>query len=270
MKKLSIRKNSVALLLTLVLFVSSTCLTGFMWNEKNITIIVDGKAQKVMTTAPTVEDLAKELSFTGKYIAKQSDSTPLELNSEVTFFKVARHVVQSREEQVDIVTERRNDDTLPKGVEKLVQSGTPGYNTVKEEVYFDVAGNVIKSTVLQRDATIEMQPRIVAVGTKENLVATGSGYIAYKKVITMNASAYLATDGNGEGITATGIPAVYGVVAVDPNVIPLGTRLYIPGYGEAIAADTGGAIIGNHIDLVMNTYSEAMNFGRQNIEVYVL
>ena len=46
-------------------------------------------------------------------------------------------------------------------------------------------------------------------------------------------------------ITATGLPAVRGIAAVDPDVIPLGTRLFIPGYGEAIAADTGGAIVGN-------------------------
>ena len=52
-----------------------------------------------------------------------------------------------------------------------------------------------------------------------------------------------------QGITATGVPAVRGIAAVDPrDVIPLGTRLFIPGYGEAIAADTGGANIGNKID----------------------
>ena len=65
------------------------------------------------------------------------------------------------------------------------------------------------------------------------------------------------------------VPAVRGIAAVDPDVIPLGTRLFIPGYGEAIAADTGGAIIGNKIDLVMDSYGEAMEFGRQDVTVYV-
>ena len=60
------------------------------------------------------------------------------------------------------------------------------------------------------------------------------------------------------------------IVAVDPDVIPLGTRLFIPGYGEAVAADTGGAIIGNRIDLVMDSYGEAMDFGRRDVTVYVL
>ena len=64
--------------------------------------------------------------------------------------------------------------------------------------------------------------------------------------------------------------AKHGVVAVDPNVIPLGTKLYIPGYGEALAADTGGDIVGSRIDVVMEDYGEAMQFGRRTVEVYVL
>ena len=92
----------------------------------------------------------------------------------------------------------------------------------------------------------------------------------YAAVMTMEATAYLPGDGDGYGITATGIRATYGVAAVDPAVIPLGSRLYIPGYGEAIAADTGGAIYGYRIDLCMESYSEAMNFGRRDVTVYVL
>ena len=86
----------------------------------------------------------------------------------------------------------------------------------------------------------------------------------------MEATAYTPADGDGQGITATGMIARPGVVAVDPNVIPLGSRLYIPGYGMAIAADTGGAIRGNRIELLMDSYDAAMNFGRQSVELYVL
>ena len=96
------------------------------------------------------------------------------------------------------------------------------------------------------------------------------GIPRYRAAYTMHASAYLPSDGGGSGITASGIPARHGVVAVDPNVIPLGTRLYIPGYGEAIAADTGGAIVGHTIDLCMESYDEAIQFGRRSVEVYVL
>lgn len=92
----------------------------------------------------------------------------------------------------------------------------------------------------------------------------------YAAVMAMEATAYLPTDGDGYGVTAMGIPATYGVAAVDPSVIPLGSRLYVPGYGEAIAADTGGAINGYRIDLCMESYDQAMSFGRRVITVYVL
>ena len=104
----------------------------------------------------------------------------------------------------------------------------------------------------------------------EQKVETARGAETYGDTMVMEASAYLPGDGNGDGITAIGIPATYGVAAVDPRVIPLGTRLYIEGYGEAIAADTGGAIRGAKIDLCMESYDEAMSFGRRNVTVYIL
>lgn len=103
-----------------------------------------------------------------------------------------------------------------------------------------------------------------------NVVETASGYLPYTEMLDMEATAYLPTDGNGEGLTAMGIPATYGIVAVDPYVIPLGTRVYIPGYGEALAADTGGAIYGHRIDLCMESYDQAMDFGRRTVTVFVL
>lgn len=104
----------------------------------------------------------------------------------------------------------------------------------------------------------------------EEVVETEQGYTSYTQVMEMEATAYLPTDGSAEGITAMGIPATYGIVAVDPAVIPLGSRVYIPGYGEALAADTGGAIYGYRIDLCMEDYWQAMDFGRRNVTVFVL
>lgn len=104
----------------------------------------------------------------------------------------------------------------------------------------------------------------------ENVVETSSGYVPYVQMMDMEATAYLPTDGSAEGLTAMGIPATYGIVAVDPDVIPLGSRVYIPGYGEALAADTGGAIYGYKIDLCMENYWQAMDFGRRMVTVFVL
>jgi 3D (Asp-Asp-Asp) domain-containing protein len=69
------------------------------------------------------------------------------------------------------------------------------------------------------------------------------------------------------GSTATGLPVGYGIVAVDPTVIPLGTRLTIPGYGDAVAADTGGAIIGARIDLWFPTEEQALAWGWRTLTV---
>jgi 3D (Asp-Asp-Asp) domain-containing protein len=90
-------------------------------------------------------------------------------------------------------------------------------------------------------------------------------------VLRMPATAYTAyCGGRCSGRTALGWQAGYGIVAVDPRVIPLRTRLYIPGYGYAVAGDTGGAIRGSRIDLGFNTYRDARQFGRRNVTVYLL
>jgi 3D (Asp-Asp-Asp) domain-containing protein len=80
----------------------------------------------------------------------------------------------------------------------------------------------------------------------------------------MRASAY-----SGGGSTATGHEVRWGVVAVDPKVIPLGSQLYVDGYGEAVALDTGGAIKGNRVDLYMNTEEAAQSWGVRSVIVYV-
>lgn len=80
--------------------------------------------------------------------------------------------------------------------------------------------------------------------------------------MTVTATAYTL-----QGQTATGAPVGYGVVAVDPSVIPLGTRMTIPGYGEGVAADTGGAIQGAVIDLWFPTDADAANWGRRTVTI---
>ena len=86
------------------------------------------------------------------------------------------------------------------------------------------------------------------------------------ETVTFEATAYTWT-GNR---TATGTWPSRGTVAVDPNVIPLGAELYVEGYGPAVAADTGGDIKGQRIDLYMESYEEAIQFGRRQVLVEVL
>src|SRR5207237_3271739 len=92
--------------------------------------------------------------------------------------------------------------------------------------------------------------------------STATAAPARGRTLTVLATAYIL-----RGRTATGAPVGYGVVAVDPSVIPLGTRMTIPGYGEGVAADTGGSIHGAVIDLWFPTDSEAAAWGRQTVTI---
>lgn len=100
------------------------------------------------------------------------------------------------------------------------------------------------------------------------------GLIRQASYMDMEATAYdpgpISCGPYANGYTATGLRAGRGIVAVDPRVIPLGTRVYVEGYGFAVAADIGSAIKGNRIDLGYPTYREALQFGRHPVRVYLL
>jgi len=103
-------------------------------------------------------------------------------------------------------------------------------------------------------------------------LASRAGNIRRFRLLTMRATAYCPNGccGSPYGRTATGRKAEYGVVAVDPRVIPLGTALYVDRYGFAIAADTGRKIKGARIDLCFPTHREAMRFGTRSVRILIL
>ena len=90
------------------------------------------------------------------------------------------------------------------------------------------------------------------------------------RTIYVSATAYSPQDPGLNPRTATGELLRRGIIAVDPSFIPLGTRVYIPGYGEAVAADIGGGIRGNIIDVAFDTHQEALMFGRRDLEITLL
>ena len=92
-----------------------------------------------------------------------------------------------------------------------------------------------------------------------------------KVVRTLNVEATAYTAYNSYSLTSTGQKPTWGTIAVDPKVIPYGTKIYIPEFGKTfIANDTGGAIKGNKIDIFMNTKKECYNWGRRTIEIQIL
>jgi 3D (Asp-Asp-Asp) domain-containing protein len=115
-------------------------------------------------------------------------------------------------------------------------------------------------------------PEVVAVGTRAMIASRGD--FAGHEYMMVDATAYYPGPNNfGGGVgprTAIGLTAQRGVVAVDPSVIPLGTKLFIEGYGYAVAGDTGGAIQGMRIDLCFDSYDEAIHFGHRTVRVYIL
>ena len=111
----------------------------------------------------------------------------------------------------------------------------------------------------------------------ENTITTASGEVlTYTHTMTVEATAYTKTDAGCDDWTATGTLARYGAIAVDPSVIPYGTRMYIVSwdgsvvYGYATAEDCGGAINGARVDLYYDTYEECIQFGRRDCIIYFL
>ena len=97
-----------------------------------------------------------------------------------------------------------------------------------------------------------------------------SGIPGCSRIVRVEATAYSSMEPGMSAYTATGTLCRYGVIATDPSFIPLGTRVYIPGYGYAVAEDTGGAIVGNKIDVAFDSIGECYEFGRQWIDLYIL
>ncbi len=126
-------------------------------------------------------------------------------------------------------------------------------------------------------STVLAQPKeaVIAVGTSTTCVQVNGRCYHFSRVLDVIATAYDATwASNGPWTgqrSAIGLPLNYGIVAVDPRVIPLGTRLYVEHYGLAIAADTGSAIVGDHIDLFFwDTPQQTAAFGIRHLKVYVI
>jgi 3D (Asp-Asp-Asp) domain-containing protein len=118
-----------------------------------------------------------------------------------------------------------------------------------------------KSDALQAAATVD-QPVFVSGPPTASTAPAPASALSGARTITVSSTGYSLP-----GRTATGMPTGWGVVAVDPSVIPLGTRLTIPGYGEGVAADTGSAVRGNAIDLWFPTLAQANAWGRRTVTI---
>jgi len=161
---------------------------------------------------------------------------------------VVRSETESEDTPIPFLTYYRDDSSLPEGEYAELQAGADGY--VHREYAVTYENGVAVGRVLLSETVVEPDDRIIAQGTAvvAAAVAAPAGDPGCPRTLRVWATWYTAASAGG-GSTATGTVVRKGTVAVDPRVIPLGTQMYIPGYGYGVAEDTGGAVIGNIIDL---------------------
>jgi len=253
-------------------------------NPKNYTIDINGSLLEVTSVHTNIEEILKDLDIElGELDYTLPDKTEdISPNTTIELYRVVE-VIETQDVEIPFEEQVTMNKELDRGTIKVIQEGKNGLR--RSEIKNKYINGVLDSSVVVKDEVVtEPIPRIVEKGSKELVIATSRGDTRYRKAITMKASAYdLSYESTGKspgdkyyGITASGTKARPGVVAVDPNVIPLGTKLYIESldntkdYGFAIAEDKGGAIKGNKIDLFFSTNAECISFGRRNVKVYIL
>ncbi len=178
-----------------------------------------------------------------------------------------KELVQNEPINFETIVEK--DESLDKSVSKVKSEGVNGEKEVTYEVVYRDGVETSRNVTSTKTIT-EPKNEIVIKGTGQVYASRGGESINYKEKLNCVATAY-----SGDRTTATGRspvrnPGGMSTIAVDPSFIPLGSKVYVEGYGYAIAADTGGAIKGNIIDLFLNSSSECWSWGRRPVTVLVV
>ena len=238
--------------------------------------LVDGlEERQVWSTSTTVANFLKQQSITlGEFDrVEKSMEDVITPGDKIAVVRVEK-VTDVVEESIDFAIEKKNDSSVLKGKEKIVTQGKKGtvertYEVVKEN------GKVVTKTIQSEVVVSKPTTQVVAVGTKVVTAAVSRNNApANGKEFYVTATAYTPNCKGCTGITATGVNvkenADMKLIAVDPSVIPLGSKVWVEGYGYAIAADTGGAIKGKKIDVLVSSKTEAKNWGRKKVRIKVL
>ena len=243
-----------------------------------------GSEEKVWATSTTVADFLKQQGVTLDKLDRVEPGLDEQVKPDgvINVIRVEK-VTDVVEEPIDFAVVTRKDASMSKGSEKVVQQGQKGL--LKKE--FEVTkenGKEVARTLVSESKLRETQDKVIAVGTKVITAQVSRGKTAAAAVQTsapaggkefyVSATAYTAYCNGCSGVTSTGInlranPNVK-VIAVDPRVIPLGTKVWVEGYGYAVAGDTGGAIKGHRIDVFVPSKEQAYRFGSKRVKIKIL
>ncbi len=250
-----------------------------------VSIMIDGQLREVWSYKDTVEEVIGENGIILDPLDRYEGLTPTSQVSADMVIRVVRVDEEIIAEKTDIpftVVEKPNN-TMNDGDNKIVVNGENG----TREKYYKITyedGKPVDRLFVNEDVVKAPVDQVVEYGTVMNFRNSRGELVRYSNVLDMRATAYTSSfedtgkhpDHPAFGITYTGMKAREGVIAVDPKVIPLGTKLYVeipgsaPDYGFAIAGDIGSAIKGKNIDLYFDTLSEVYRWGRRKVVVYIL
>lgn len=273
-------------IINFILFLLIVTSLSFAKDAKTHVYEIDnnGTVKTYKTSCKTVKELLSDLKIKvdDDDIVIPDLDTELKSEGKISIIKVDVKVIEKEVEAPFKTIKKKNKELTHKQSKILIQ-GVNGKNKVKCKEYY-AGDKLIKEEVIHVETIVKTIDQVFEEGTKD-VFTNDRGDFTARKAIKMVATAYEAgprstgkrPGDKGYGITASGARAKRGTVAVDPRVIPLGTKLYIksltpgvPDYGFAIAQDTGGAIKGNKIDLFMDTVWECLQFGRRPVMVYIL
>lgn len=271
MKRRSWRALFASVLVGVALSAVSACLADQLPQQIELWVYVDGASLKLAAT----EGLSVEQVLEAANIGLGLDDRVYPSRHDPVFHGMGVKVVRVRvrqaveEAKVPYTVTVVDDVTLRRGLVKLDQGTWQDGRVRRQVVLYHRDDGQTERAVLQEVALQRMLPKVIRVGTGGTLPSRAPRIPA--RELTVVATGYYPgpedCGPNATGYTCLGLPAGRGIVAVDPDLIPLGTRMFVPGYGWAVAGDTGRAIQGNRIDLGFDEKAESQAYGTQTITI---
>lgn len=248
----------------------------------SVNVTYMGETKSCLTTGANVAEVLKEqgINTDGDDVVYPALTEKISEGDAITVVTYDTHNV-TVQEAIQYQTTEIDNPELATNERVVVQKGQSGVNEYVYEIRYE-NGVEISRTLVREAILSNPVEEIVECGPKsvwELGVVPASAPTNYSRVEVFNATAYDASpadNGIWAGKTSTGMPLVYGVIAVDPRVIPYGTKMYIESvdgqfkYGYAIAGDCGGAIKGKKVDLFFPSRSTCYSFGRRPVKIYFL